>query len=222
MYKFILVSIIAFAVSNLLVTAYRKSLQKIFSKKIYRIVVPVAFSILTIAVYVSKGNTDSEFEPELSEKITTAPKMGLHSAVIEGNLEVVEQHIRAGTDLDIKENSGGSSPLISAALFGKTEIARALIQAGASVNFQNKEGSTPLITAAFFCRTEIVEALLANGADKTIKNNAGSTAIETVTVPFEDVVGIYEYFGETLSPLGLKLDYTYIKETRPKIAEMLK
>ena len=94
--------------------------------------------------------------------------MGLHSAVIEGNLEVVEQHIRAGTDLDIKENSGGSSPLISAALFGKTEIALALIKAGASVNFQNKEGSTPLITAAFFCRTEIVEALLANGADNRV------------------------------------------------------
>lgn len=44
----------------------------------------------------------------------------------------------------------------------------------------------------------------------------------SVSVPFEVVKGVYDYFGTTLSPLGLKLDYEQIKKTRPKIAEMLR
>lgn len=221
MLKFILVAVIAFTLSNLLVTAYQKTLRKFFSKKIFRYIVPIAFCLLTIAVYVSQGQAENTVEQKVTGNTVKAPEMGLHAAVIGGKPKVVEQHIQAGSDLDIEEASGGSSPLITAALFGKTEIALLLIQAGADVNFQNKEGSTPLITAAFFCRPMIVEALLANGADKTIKNNAGSTAKDAVLAPFEEVAGIYDYFRETLGPMGLELNDDYIKETRPKIAEML-
>ena len=136
--------------------------------------------------------------------------------------EIVQQHIEAGSDLNERDPTGGSSPLITAAVFGKTEVALALIAAGTDVDFKNNDGSTPLHSAAFFCHTEIVEALLINGADAAIKNNAGSIALEPVIAPFEDVKGIYDYFGETLEPLGLKLDYEQIEKTRPVIAEMLR
>ena len=86
----------------------------------------------------------------------------------------------------------------------------------------NNDGSTPLNIAAFFCRTTIVKALLDKGADKNIRNNAGRTALESVTAPFEDVKGIYDSIGKALGPIGLELDYEYIKMTRPKIAEMLR
>ena len=39
---------------------------------------------------------------------------------------------------------------------------------------------------------------------------------------FETAKGIYDSIGESLKPLGLKLDYGYIKMTRPRIAQMLK
>lgn len=112
--------------------------------------------------------------------------------------------------------------MTTAAVFGKTEIALALIDAGADVNITNNDGSTALHTAAFFCRTEIVKALLAKGADKNLKNNAGSTALESVLAPYSAVQGIYEYFAKTYEPLGLKLDFEQLKTTRPVIAEMLK
>jgi len=145
----------------------------------------------------------------------------MHAAVISGNLEAIKQLIQSGADLNEKEPAGGSSPLISACVFNQIEIALELIKAGANLNFKNNEGSTPLHTAAFFCRTEVVKALLANGVDTSIRNNAGSTPVESVTVPFEAVSGIYDYFGKVYEPLGLKLDMERIKAARPKIAEII-
>lgn len=107
-------------------------------------------------------------------------------------------------------------------MFGKAEIAKLLIDAGALLNIQNNDGSTALITASFFCRPEIVKMLLAKNADKTIKNKYGNTAYETVISPFDDVKPIYDMLGSSLAPLGLKLDYEYLKKTRPVIAIMLK
>jgi NAD(P)-dependent dehydrogenase (short-subunit alcohol dehydrogenase family) len=164
----------------------------------------------------------SEVPPSPSQSTQSPSRAGLHQAVLEGNLEAVREHIEAGSDLNEREPSGGSSPLITAATFDQTEVARALIDAGADVDQRNNDGSTALLTAAFLCRTEIVEALLDAGADKSIRNNAGSRALDVVTVPFDDVRGVYDYLGAVLGPLGLELDYERIKLTRPRIAEMLR
>lgn len=151
-----------------------------------------------------------------------APKVDIHTAVVTGNLEAVQQHIDAGTDLNKKDPYGGSSPLISAALFDKPEMVKLLIAAGADLNFQNKEGSTALITAAFFGRPHIVKMLLDSGADKTIKNKYGATAYESVAAPFSEVKNTYNMMGKMLEPLGLKLDYAYVEKIRPEIAAQLK
>jgi uncharacterized protein len=152
----------------------------------------------------------------------TPPRVSLQDAAKTGNLEAIQHHIKAGSNLNEREPVGGSSPLHTAAAFGQVEAVRALIKAGADVNSRNKEGSTPLHTAAFLCRPEIVQALLEKGADKNARNNAGATALESVAGPFADVKGIYDYLQSVLGPLGLKLDYEHIKATRPKIADMLR
>ncbi|UCF19278.1 MAG: SDR family NAD(P)-dependent oxidoreductase [Gemmatimonadota bacterium] len=145
-----------------------------------------------------------------------------HEAIVRGDLEAVRELIEAGVDLNGREPSGGSSPLISAATFGQTEAAKVLIGAGADLDQQNNEGSTALITAAFFAHADIVEALLAAGADKSIRNNNGSTALDAVTPPFEAVRNIYDFVGAALAPYGLELDYERIEATRPRIAELLR
>ena len=179
----------------------------------FKTVKTMPIAMMALAVLAGCGKQEMAINP---------PGVGLHEAAIQGNLEVIRQHIAAGSDLDEKDPMGGASPLITAATFGRTEVARALIEAGADVDHTNNEGSTALHTSAFLCRTEIVKLLLENGADKNVRNNAGATAFESVAGPFHEVEGIYDFLAEVLGPLGLQLDYERIKATRPKIAEMLR
>ncbi len=177
----------------------------------------------TIAVLTACGAKQADTKTNDSTATTVkAPDIDIHTAVISDNLDAIKQHIAAHSDLNVKDPFGGSSPLISAAVFGKTEAARLLIDAGADLNFQNNDGSTPLHTAAFFCRPEIVKMLIDKGADKSIKNRFGVTARESVMVPFADTKSVYDMMGKALAPMGLKLDYAYIEKTRPVIADMLK
>jgi len=179
--------------------------------------------ILTLAACgTGQGQTAGKSDQTANTKARPdPPEMDIFTASLMGNLEVIQGHIQAGTDLDQKDPYG-STPLIIAATFGKKEVAMALIEGGADLNLTNGDGATPLHSAAFLCRTEIVKALLENGADKTIKNNTGHTAFEIVAGPFGDVKGVYDAFGAELQPVGLRLDYDRIKTARPKIAEMLK
>ena len=119
---------------------------------------------------------------------THDPKtVDLQTAVMNNNLEAIRQHIANKDDLNEKEPFGGSTPLITAAVFGKTEAADLLIKAGADLNIQNNDGSTALHSAAFFCRPDIVNLLLDAKADQTIRNKYGATARETVMASFADV-----------------------------------
>ncbi|WP_430408661.1 ankyrin repeat domain-containing protein [Kordia sp.] len=151
-----------------------------------------------------------------------APKMDIQSAVLGNNLEVVKQHIKAGTDINTKDAMTGSTPLITAVSFGKKEIAKALIDAKADLSIKNNDGSTALHSAAFFCETELVQMLIDAGADQTVKNNFGATAKESVMGPFEAIKPIYEMLQLQLAPMGLEIDLNHIEKTRPIIASMLK
>lgn len=155
-----------------------------------------------------------------SESKTKAPSMDIHAAIFMGNVNATTQHIAAGTDINAKDQYG-STPLMVAATFGKTDVALALIDGGAKLDIPSNDGSTALHTAAFFGRTEIVKALLKKGADKTIQNNYGATALQSVQTPFDSVKAIYDQIGKDLGPFGLKFDYKELEKTRPVIAKIL-
>lgn len=181
-------------------------------------------SMLTFISCGSNTNNSGKEQKISSEETVAvkAPDTDIHTATFLGDLKSVRQHIKAGSDLNDKEPTMGSTALISASVFGKTDIALALIEAGADLNIQNNEGSTALHTATFLCRTEIVEALLAHEADKSLKNIYGYTALDGVSGPWEEIKPIYEEFAKAMGPLGLKLNYEQLEETRPLIAEMLR
>lgn len=184
----------------------------------------IAFTVLTFLSVLNACKEKKESSPDSVKPTETVkqPAVDIQTAVITEDTAVIKQYIAVGTGLNAKDPIGGSSPLISACLFGKTEIARMLIDGGADLNLQNNEGSTALHTAAFFCHPEIVKMLLQKGADKTIRNNYGKTAYESVEGSFAEVKPIYESLGNILQPMGLRLDYTQLQKMRPVIAALLR
>ena len=176
-------------------------------------------NLVLVVIILQACNQNNEHNK--NESGIAKPKMNIHSAVLSGNLEAVRQHIKAGSNIDEIEPMSGSTPLISAATFGKIDIAKALIDAGADLTIANNDGTTPLHSAAFFCRVEIVEMLIDENADKTVKNKFGATPRETVMGPFSEIRPIYEMMQQQLAPLGMQLDMDRLEKTRPVIEMML-
>ena len=96
-------------------------------------------------------------------KLTEA-ELALIGAAEDGNIELVKQHIAAGTDVNAKEKYTGYTPLHYAAVGGRTEIAELLITAGADVNARDAHDFTPLVFAIHFKHSETADLLRKHGA----------------------------------------------------------
>ena len=178
--------------------------------------------LLTSSCAQSSKNTNTKANNSTKAKTEVdKPKIDIQTAIMSDNLQIVKQHMEAGTDINLKDQMSGSTPLISAVTFGKTGIVKALIDAKADLNIKNNDGATALHVAAFFCRVEIVQLLIDAKADKTTKNNFGATPRESVMGSFADMKPFYEMLQQQLGPLGLQLDLNQLEKTRPVIAMML-
>ena len=198
--------------------------MKTFKINFFKTALNFSFIVLLITNACAQSsdskNTMAENNPK-TKSVVEKPKIDIQTAIVSGNLEAVKQHIEAGTDINMKDPMSGSTPLITAATFGKTAIAKSLIDANADPDLKNNEGSTALHAAAFFCHIEIVQMLIDAGADKNIKNNHGGTPRESVVVPFATMKPVYDLIQQQLEPFGSKLDYDDLERTRPIIAMML-
>ncbi len=187
--------------------------------KIQQIKPIIALLLLMVGLSIQGCNqSDKKHADELE---ISAPELTIHAAAFTGNVKALEQHIKAKTDLNQKDEYG-SSPLTIAATFGKTEAAKVLIDAGVDLSIQSADGSTPLHTASFFGRTETVKTLLKHNVDLSVRNSFGVTALEMVAVPFEQVKEVYDQVSRDLGPFGLKLNYDKLSGQRLIIAELLK
>jgi hypothetical protein len=195
--------------------------RMLWSENVHRFYQIAGAIVVIFGLLVALGYIGRKEQPKTPETPARPPRVNLHDAAWEGNLEAVKQHIMAGSDLNEK-TAAGTTPLERAVAADHTKVVKVLIDAGANVNCTNNEGSTPLHTAAFLCRTDIVKILLENGADRDARNNAGVTAFESVAGPFDDVKGIYDILDAILAQGGVRLDYERIIATRPQIAEMLR
>ncbi|KAL7950670.1 hypothetical protein V8C42DRAFT_350481 [Trichoderma barbatum] len=117
----------------------------------------------------------------------------LSFAAAHGLIEVVKQRLDEGADVDVRGNQD-FTPLVTASLRDKTEMARLLIKRGARIGPRNKDGITalfaasastcleleditPLMFASRLGSTEVVQLLLNNGADMEVKGFKGVTAL---------------------------------------------
>jgi ankyrin repeat protein len=108
--------------------------------------------LTTIAAVLLVGCGESQQsapapEPKTEQPTAKAPYISIHEAAFTGNIEVVKQHIAAGTNMNAKSRNG-KTPLLSASIRGNKEIAELLIAEGSYVNAEvasgKQQGFTPL------------------------------------------------------------------------------
>ena len=90
-----------------------------------------------------------------------APDISIHGAATFGNIEAINQHLAAGTDVNAKDDDG-TTPLHGAAIHGHKEIAELLIAEGADVNAK-AYGKTPLDFAVEHDKPETSDLLRKHG-----------------------------------------------------------
>jgi len=113
------------------------------------------------------GNIDNLLKPKSEKNIlkylTKLYQMEkdekLFDASIEGQLDIVKLLIKAGADINAK-NEYGDTPLIVASRYNQMDIVKLLIKAGADINIKNKGGNTALMIAFRYGYEDIVDLLL--------------------------------------------------------------
>jgi ankyrin repeat protein len=123
--------------------------------------------LTTIAAMLVVGCGESQQSasaPEAKPEPPTvkAPYIDIHDAARTGDIEVVKQHLAAGTKVDTK-GGGDYTPLHVAAYRGHKELAELLITKGADMNVRNTYGETPLDLAILDKHTELADLLRKNG-----------------------------------------------------------
>ena len=102
----------------------------------------------------------------------------LSIAVRNGDMEITRLLMSYDASLNIIARDRITSPLMDAVTAGNAEIARVLIEAGADLNYRNRNGQTALVVAIGARMLEIAELLIDSGADLLIKDSLGMTAAE--------------------------------------------
>jgi hypothetical protein len=153
------------------------------------------------------------------------PTIDLITAVIDDDLETVNQHIAYGSDLNVQDGTFSNTPLNFASIYGLTDIANALVDAGADLNLINDDNFTPLCNAAAWGHTSVVTILLDAGADlsaKCFETQIGVSVSLSIAIgaPYSDYIkGLYVDHGEKYN---IPYDETKIIEGREKVIELLR
>ena len=94
------------------------------------------------------------------------------------DVEVLRVLLEAGAPPEPATGREGLTPLMSAAMWGRTEAAHLLLERGADVNSRSRTGETPLIHAARAGAAPVVLLLLEAGADPEVRDQRqGWTAL---------------------------------------------
>ena len=98
-------------------------------------------------------------------------------AARDGNTEAIRKLLKAGANIEARDNKPGGTALIVAAGNGQTEAIRVLLDAGADIEARDNVGWTALMWAAKNGQTGVIRELVKAGADIEARNNDGGTVL---------------------------------------------
>ena len=119
-------------------------------------ILSLALVMLGNVALASNGTNNSletSFSYELSSDVNP-----LCLAISKGDIEKVKQIIAYGIDVNDTTNRG-MTPLMYAAIYNQSEIAKLLLEKGANLNLKDKSGSTALDHAKTSGSNEVMEIL---------------------------------------------------------------
>ena len=187
------------------------------------------FIPLVVLISLCGGEGDNAEDVETTENTVNAnieqPTVDLLVSVQDNDLNTVNQHIAYGSDLNIQDGTFSNTPLNFAGIYGLTEIANALVEAGADLNLVNADNFTPLCNAAAWGHTEVVTILLDAGADlsaKCFETQIGVSVTLSIAVgaPYSDYIKtLYVDHGEKYN---IPYDEAKILDGREKVIELLR
>ncbi len=90
-------------------------------------------------------------------------------------VEIIDALIAKGAEIDAV-NSSNQTPLIIASYYGRADVGKRLVAAGANVSFTDRNGTTPFL-ASCASTPDLVPLLLQRGADPFVRNNQGQTGL---------------------------------------------
>ena len=187
------------------------------------------FIPIVVLISLCGGEADNAEVVETTENTVNTnveqPTVDLLVSVQDNDLNTVNQHIAYGSDLNIQDGTFSNTPLNFAGIYGLTEIANALVEAGADLNVVNADNFTPLCNAAAWGHTEVVTILLDAGADlsaKCFETQIGVSVTLSIAVgaPYSDYIKtLYVDHGEKYN---IPYDEAKIIDGREKVIELLR
>ncbi|EMC95849.1 hypothetical protein BAUCODRAFT_123141 [Baudoinia panamericana UAMH 10762] len=100
----------------------------------------------------------------------------------------------------------GTPPLVYASCFGHKDVVLALLDAGATVDTQDRNQWTALMWAITNRHKDIAKILLDHGASTDIKSSSGRTALDFVP-PNSDMSEFLQHSGNSIGSVGVSEDF---------------
>jgi len=112
-----------------------------------------------------------------SDSIVTAGNSAISFAAMHKDVEYLKTALLHGGNSNLINPLRTNTPIYESILALRVENAKALIAAGANLNYQDRDGETPMFVAATTSCYDLVFEMLEAGADPTIKNTWGYTIL---------------------------------------------
>ncbi|KAK4497879.1 hypothetical protein PRZ48_010534 [Zasmidium cellare] len=143
------------------------------------------------------------------EQKTAALQELLFLAASNGDAQRVQRLVRGSASalLEIDGVDGeGTPPLVYASCFGHKDVVMALLNAGATVDNQDRNQWTALMWAMTNSHKEIAKILLDHGASTDVKSSSGRTALDFVP-PNSEMSEFLQHSGYSIGSVGVTDDF---------------